>query len=668
MGAIYSSFVSTLSAAFDAADRLFNRLFGAEYNPIYRSGTIAVLLMMIATATGLVLVFFYRLGDPWESVQALQQQAWFGRWLRSMHRYSSDASVAAVLLHAFRMFAQGKSWGPRAFSWVTGVFLLLFLFISAWTGFVLPWDAQAQAVAVAGARIVDSLGFLADPLLSSFNGAADSPPASFFFLNLFLHVVVPLGMIFGVWVHTSRMARTTWFPHRGLLLSIVALFFVLGISLPAPLGEKADLLALPAGAPLDLYFQFWLPLSEKSPRLVFWAWAAFLAALLALPWVLRPRGSGGAEAPKAPAFNDPKICQGCRQCVKDCPYEAIEMVPRMAGPPVSREVAQVISSLCVSCGLCSASCSPMTMGPPGRKGTHQYLAAKSFLSGEGKDTKKILVIACRNQPGTYRTFEGWAAAGKGVEVFPSECLGTLHMSVVELLAADYDKVFLAACPERNCTNKDAAFLLRERLEGKREAGLLGKVPKDKIVLHPVGAGGEKALWDRITGKEAPRRTRLQDAIAVISGFALLLGVSAAGRGSFSHAGNAGVLRLDWRLAGQSEKICTTSTRALPAHMKAPETCRYTMLSYQLEVKVDGEVALSRTVKPGGFRQDRPLYVAAELPLKPGRHRVEVSFVPEKDLPARRFRLSAEALVKAGRVSLVFLPPDQSELTIKEVSP
>ncbi|NUM89243.1 MAG: cytochrome b N-terminal domain-containing protein [Bdellovibrionales bacterium] len=376
----YNGFRRVVHRGFSLADRAFNAVFRPEFNPIYRSGTIAVVLMSLVTVTGLVLIFFYRLGDPWESVRGIQEQAWFGRWLRSIHRFASDATVAAVVLHVFRMFAQGKSWGPRAFSWITGVLLLFFLFLSAWTGFVMVWDTQAQVVAETGARIVDSLGILADPLVGSFNGVADTPPASFFFLNLFLHVVVPLGMIFGIWVHTSRMARATWFPRKNFLWGMVAVFVALGVALPAPLGPKADLLSLPVDVPLDRYFHFWIPFASLSPSATFWWWFGFFLLLSAIPWALRPRSESSEVKP---AFNDPKICQGCTQCVKDCPYEAIQMVPRLAGPPVSETVAQVIPNLCVSCGLCSASCGPMTMGPPDRKGTHQYQAAKTLVASRG---------------------------------------------------------------------------------------------------------------------------------------------------------------------------------------------------------------------------------------------------------------------------------------------
>ena len=48
-----------------AADALVNRLYGSSLNPLYQSGTIVVALLLVLLATGLCLVFFYRIGAPW---------------------------------------------------------------------------------------------------------------------------------------------------------------------------------------------------------------------------------------------------------------------------------------------------------------------------------------------------------------------------------------------------------------------------------------------------------------------------------------------------------------------------------------------------------------------------------------------------------------------------
>ncbi|HRO68418.1 MAG TPA: cytochrome b N-terminal domain-containing protein, partial [Pseudobdellovibrionaceae bacterium] len=135
-------------------DRFFNRLFSSRYNPIYASGTVALGLFSVVLVTGLYLSFFYRLGEPYESIAALNADPWFGSWVRAVHRYATDLMAISVVFHVLRMIAQGKTWGPRTLAWVTGVGLVALLLISAWTGYVMVWDAQGQALAIAGARIL----------------------------------------------------------------------------------------------------------------------------------------------------------------------------------------------------------------------------------------------------------------------------------------------------------------------------------------------------------------------------------------------------------------------------------------------------------------------------------------------------------------------------------
>ena len=115
------------------ADTLCNRLYGQRFNPLYQSGTIVVALYLVLVVTGLWLILFYRVGAPWESVARLTADPWLGNWVRGLHRYASDLAVVATAVHAFRMFAQGRSWGARAMAWMTGCLLLLLLFICGWT-------------------------------------------------------------------------------------------------------------------------------------------------------------------------------------------------------------------------------------------------------------------------------------------------------------------------------------------------------------------------------------------------------------------------------------------------------------------------------------------------------------------------------------------------------
>src|SRR5262245_63652652 len=118
MKAMVQTFERGARRALSAVDATATRLYGVEWNPVHQSGTVAVAMLVALIPTGLYLVLFYRVGAPYASVTRLASDPWLGAWIRSLHRYGSDLFIIAAALHLLRMFAQSRSWGPRAMAWV----------------------------------------------------------------------------------------------------------------------------------------------------------------------------------------------------------------------------------------------------------------------------------------------------------------------------------------------------------------------------------------------------------------------------------------------------------------------------------------------------------------------------------------------------------------------
>lgn len=165
MASPLSSPAAGLTARFlSRLDTAVNRLYGSRLNPLYRSGAVTVALIVLLLVTGLYLLLFYRVGTPHESVARITEQVWLGRWIRSLHRFAADAAVVTATIHAIRMFAQRRSWGPRAMPWITGVGLVALLMVCGWTGYVMIWDTFGQVLAVEGARLLDLVPLFSEPL------------------------------------------------------------------------------------------------------------------------------------------------------------------------------------------------------------------------------------------------------------------------------------------------------------------------------------------------------------------------------------------------------------------------------------------------------------------------------------------------------------------------
>lgn len=458
--------------ALAGADAICNRLYGWRANPLYQSGTIVVALLAVLVVTGIWLLLFYRISAPYASVAAVTAWPLAGNWVRGLHRYASDAALVAALVHLFRMFAQGRSWGPRAFAWIVGVGLLGLVLVCGWTGYVMVWDVFGQVLAREGARMIDTLPVLSEPVSRAFAG--ERPVATaFFFVNLFAHVALPLGLALGLWLHVSRVARSGLLPPRRLMWGVIGLLLAVSIVRPLAMEPPAMAFALPASVTGDLFYAFWLPASRAMPASAALAGGVLMFVLLAAVPLFMRRGA----ARPAPSGIDESICVGCRQCALDCPYEAIAMIPRPGGGDRSDEVGRVTPELCVSCGICAGSCAPMGVGPPGRTGRDQLTRAREFLRGPGWRTGGIVVVGCdRAAPAI-----GPAADAEAVAFYPVDCAGSLHTSVIELLIrAGSGGVMVAACPPRDCWNREGPKWLDERVYRDREAELQARVDRRRV--------------------------------------------------------------------------------------------------------------------------------------------------------------------------------------------
>ncbi|WKW13148.1 hydrogenase iron-sulfur subunit [Pseudogemmatithrix spongiicola] len=464
------------------ADAAMHRVAVWRLNPLHQSGTIAAYLLAVLTVTGLYLILFYRVGAPAASVQRIAADPWLGSWMRSVHRYATDLFLVAAVIHGLRVFGQARSWGPRARAWISGVALVGIGLACAWTGFVMAWDSFGQRVALAGARLFDVLPVLSEPVSRIFAGDR-AMPSAFFFLNLFVHIGLPLGMGIGLWLHVSKVARPMLAPPRALRWGLALGLIALAVAMPAPLGPAADALRVPATTPLNFSTAWWIPLAESRPPLLVWgATVLLLAVAVSVPWLTRrPR-----EGSFAPSVVDPRLCTGCDQCTQDCPWGAITMVPRTDNRPTL--VALVDPALCVSCGICAASCAPMGVGPEGRTGRHQLVDVRSALLPQLRalgNGPRIVAVYCGQTDMALRAHLRHA----GATLHEVPCIGTLHTSVIELLLRQGAAgVFVAGCPPRDCAAREGPKWTDLRMFHDREAELQARVDRRRVCLTTAPAG------------------------------------------------------------------------------------------------------------------------------------------------------------------------------------
>ena len=286
----------------------FNTIFGSELNPMYQLGALLFFLFWVVLVSGFYIYAFYRTGvnEAYTSVEDLTQQWYLGGIMRSMHRYASDGMVVLVLVHMMRNFVMNRISGFRAFSWITGIVLLLLLYISGLNGYFLVWDQFAQFIAVASTEWLDWLPIFNTPLVRNFL-LQESVNDRFFSLLAFAHIGIPLAMLIFIMVHTQRVSGARNNPSKQLALGMGLTLLVLSLIKPAVSQDKADLGTFAAQLDMDWFYLSVYPLVYIwSPGQLWALVGGILAFLLLLPLLARTKhtkeGFQIATVPSVHAF------------------------------------------------------------------------------------------------------------------------------------------------------------------------------------------------------------------------------------------------------------------------------------------------------------------------------------------------------------------------------
>ncbi len=168
---------------------------------------------------------------------------------------------------------------------------------------------------------------------------------------------------------------------------------------------------------------------------------------------------------------------------------------------------------------------------------------------------------------------------------------------------------------------------------------------------------------------------LQRALAVAVAVAVTVGVGALSRVPYeADAADDAVVRTAWRYRGGRVETCRTLTpeelAELPAHMRREQVCEVRAVPYELTVRIDDVEVVRDTVRSSGARADRPLYVNRDLPVSPGRHRVQVRFArldpsdADDSGAGAAFTLDEDVQLDAKQVALVTYDDVAEQLVLR----
>jgi coenzyme F420-reducing hydrogenase delta subunit/Pyruvate/2-oxoacid:ferredoxin oxidoreductase delta subunit len=541
-----------------------------------------------------------------------------------------------ALLHAARYTFARRFVGPRWLAWVTGGLAVFILWFVGFTGYWLVWDERAQQIALGTAKMLDLLPVFVDPLSRSF--LVDSSIKSlFFFLVFFAHMLIPLAMMFVLWLHITRLSRPRFLAGRKLSLWILVTLGVMSALWPARSADPAGMLSPPVGFTMDYWYILPIALTDRLSGGMLWLlFVVPSMMLLTVPWWL-------ARGHASPAVVDAAKCNACEKCFVDCPYGAITMVPRISPDEKHPVQASVNPRKCVGCGICSGSCDTAGIGiaQPSQLDARKHLDAwLARAIGDGETP--VVAFLCADSGAAAVHIDpatGRAAELPGYICWALPCAGWLHSLTIERAFRHGAKgVLIAACGPGACQFREGALWTEQRIEGGRAPALRDeKVDRSRVRVLRLHRFERRELLAQAAAfrsggsKRDTARARRVPAVATAAALAIGLGGGTVLGSDLPYATGIGkepVLTVSFNHPGRSEDRCHEVTEAekaaLPPHMRQDRVCDRGRSPVRLRVAIDGMVVHEESYGPHGIFGDENSIAVVHVPVTEGIHRVEVA--------------------------------------------
>ncbi len=242
-------------------------------------GGMAALLLVIQALTGILLRFVYQPfpGKAYDSIVYMKSEIFFGDLIRNIHHWSGTFLVLIVFLHFLRVYFTGAYHGRRQFNWVLGIFLLIFVVFSNFTGYLLPWDQLAFWAITVSTSMLSYIPLIGDYLVEMVRGGSEVGASTLLIFYNFHTGILPVLILLTIGFHFWRVRKAggvaisnnelptenklvTTLPNLVfrefvVALILIAVLLLFAIFFNAPLMDKANPAFSPNPAKAPWYFE-----------------------------------------------------------------------------------------------------------------------------------------------------------------------------------------------------------------------------------------------------------------------------------------------------------------------------------------------------------------------------------------------------------------------------
>ncbi len=268
-------------------------------------------LFVVQIVTGILLAFYYESAPQraYSSIRYITQEAAYGWYFRSLHKWGATFMIAAVILHQMRVYFTGAYRKPRELNWVVGMLLLLTTLMLGFTGYSLALEQLSYWGATVASNITDQVPVVG-PTMKRFILAGDVYNEYTLPRFYIIHAaVLPVSLIMLLITHIAMIrlqgvnemqfddepadqpSHFSFFPdhlYTELIIGLVLMFVLSAIStiFPATMGPEANPLQTPEVIKPEWYFYVsfrWLKLFSATFAIL--SSGLIVLSMILWPWI-----------------------------------------------------------------------------------------------------------------------------------------------------------------------------------------------------------------------------------------------------------------------------------------------------------------------------------------------------------------------------------------------